>query len=232
MIAFEGLTKKFGRLQALDNVSCTLDKGQVVSLLGPNGSGKTTLIKTILGLVIPDKGKLYYNGQHIHKHHVLREKLGYMPQFGKFPENLVVREVIQLIEKMRAHNGNRDMELYESFSINSMLTKKVKALSGGMKQKLSAHLAFLFNAPVLVLDEPTAGLDPLSAEVLKEKINREKQQGKTILISSHIMPEVDETATHIMYLKDGRLMFFEDKENLKKITGEEKLARAIAKKLS
>lgn len=233
MIAFENLTKKFGRIYALEGVSCALHTGQVVSLLGPNGSGKTTLIKIILGLVLPDKGKLFYDGNEVHKHHLLRKQLGYMPQFGKFPENLKVAEVIQLIEKMRPHNENeKDTDLYNSFGIAQMKDKRIKALSGGMKQKLSAHLAFLFSPPVLVLDEPTAGLDPLSAEILKEKIINEKQKGKTILISNHIMPEVEETATHIMYLKEGRMMFFEDKGILKESTGEERLAKAIAKKIA
>lgn len=231
MIAFENLTKKFGRICALDNVSCTLQKGQVVSLLGPNGSGKTTLIKIILGLILADKGKLYFENKEVHKHHLLRAQLGYMPQFGKFPENLKVCEVINLVEKMRPGNENgTDMDLYKGFGVAAMSEKKIKALSGGMKQKLSAHLAFLFNPPVLILDEPTAGLDPISAEILKEKILHEKQKGKTILLSNHIMPEVEETATHIIYLKEGKLVFFEDKNTLKETTGEEKLVKAITQK--
>ncbi|MDL5051461.1 ATP-binding cassette domain-containing protein [Oscillatoria amoena NRMC-F 0135] len=154
-----------------------------------------------------------------------------MPQFGKFPENLKVCEVINLVEKMRPGNENgTDMDLYKGFGVAAMSEKKIKALSGGMKQKLSAHLAFLFNPPVLILDEPTAGLDPISAEILKEKILHEKQKGKTILLSNHIMPEVEETATHIIYLKEGKLVFFEDKNTLKETTGEEKLVKAITQK--
>ena len=119
-------------------------------------------------------------------------------------------------------------ELMYLFKLNQLFDKKMRTLSGGTTQKVSATLAFLFNPDVLILDEPTAGLDPLSAEILKEKIIKEKQNGKLILITSHMLSELDDLITQIVYMQDGTIKFHKDINVLRKETGEEKISKAIS----
>jgi len=119
--------------------------------------------------------------------------------------------------------------LLKEYELYSMFEKPMRTLSGGTRQKVSAAIAFLFNPPVLILDEPTAGLDPLSSEMLKEKILREKKKGKLILITSHILSDLDELTTHVMYLQEGKMQFLKNIETLREDTGEIKLGKAIAR---
>jgi Cu-processing system ATP-binding protein len=230
MIRIEQLSKKFRRLKALDNVSVTMQKGQVVSLIGPNGSGKTTLIKCILGMVRPDAGKIWLNDQLIAKDHTCRNLIGYMPQIGRYPDNMNTGQLFSMMQHIRNVPGNAtDKTLYEQFELEKIYTKPLRSLSGGTRQKVSAALAFLFDPPVLILDEPTAGLDPLSAELLKNKIIAEKKKNKLILITSHILSDLDEMTSHVMYMQEGQLQFFRDIEALQEETGELRLGKAIAR---
>ena len=121
-----------------------------------------------------------------------------------------------------------DEHLINAFGLPEILDKKMSTLSGGTTQKVSASLAFLFNPSILILDEPTAGLDPLSSEILKEKILHEKRKHKLILITSHILSDLDELTTHVMYLQEGKMIFLKDIETLRRETGEDKLVKAIA----
>jgi Cu-processing system ATP-binding protein len=121
-----------------------------------------------------------------------------------------------------------DEELINEFGLDKLLEKRMGTLSGGTRQKVSASLAFLFNPDVLILDEPTAGLDPVASEILKEKISREKKKGKLILITSHILSELDDLVTHIIFMQDGKLKFHKPIETLRSETGELKLSKAIA----
>ncbi|MBN8682891.1 MAG: ABC transporter ATP-binding protein [Chitinophagales bacterium] len=228
MLTINNLTKSFGRFRALDNVSVQLDEGQVVALIGPNGSGKTTLLKCILGLVIPDSGDIQLKGQNVLYHWGYRRSIGYMPQIGRYPDNMRVRQVFEVIREIRNSDETPDTELMEAFGVPQFENKMMRTLSGGTRQKVSACLAFLFNPPVLILDEPTAGLDPLSVEILKDKIQREKQKGKLILITSHILSDLDELTTHVLYLMDGKIRVHQSMDALKAETGEGKLNRAIA----
>jgi Cu-processing system ATP-binding protein len=116
----------------------------------------------------------------------------------------------------------------EEFGLNLLLNKRMRTLSGGTRQKVSASLAFLFDPDVLILDEPTAGLDPVASEKLKEKIILEKSKGKLILITSHVLSELDELITHVTYMQEGNLLFHKKWDDLQKDTGEQKLSRAIA----
>ncbi|MGY4384830.1 Cu-processing system ATP-binding protein [Pedobacter sp. UYP24] len=230
MIVTEDIVKRFGSLRALYGVSLTFSRGECVALLGPNGSGKTTLIKSILGMVVPDSGTINFNGESISNKWSYREKLGYMPQIGRYPENMTITNVINMMKDIRKdHKIKLDEELIESFGLNNMLQKKMRTLSGGTTQKVSASLAFLFNPDVMILDEPTAGLDPLAAEVLKQKILKEKQNGKLIIITSHVLSELDDLITEVVYMQDGNLIFHKKLAALKEETGEEKLSNAITK---
>jgi Cu-processing system ATP-binding protein len=227
MIRIDHLGKRFRKLQALDDINAEFRKGQVISLIGPNGSGKTTLIKSILGLVTPDRGTISFNGESIKGSVDYRRKIGYMPQIGHYPENMRIGQVFGMIRELR--KGEKlDEELYYRFKLDTLLDKSMRSLSGGTRQKVSAALAFLFDADVLILDEPTAGLDPLATEILKEKIIAEKQKGKLILITSHVLSDLEDLTTDILYLQDGKLDFFQSTGQLFEQTGEQRLSKAIA----
>lgn len=229
MISVNNINKTFGKLQALNNISLTCSDGQTISLIGPNGSGKTTFIKCLLGMVVPDSGKIYFDNHEIKNQWQYRSQVGYMPQIGKYPDNMTIAQIFDMMLDLRKKNWvDADTELVNALGINLIFSKRMRTLSGGTRQKVSAALAFLFNPQVLILDEPTAGLDPLSSEILKEKIRKEKEKGKLILITSHILSDLDDLVTEIIYLQDGNLLFHKNISQLRIETGEEKLSRVIA----
>ena len=229
MISIEHINKRFKKLNALIDVSAQFEKGQVVSLIGPNGSGKTTLIKCILGMVRSTSGKIFVDGQLINGDPSYRGKIGYMPQIGRDPDNMKVGQLFSMMKNIRnIGDDDLDNDLIVRFNLVSLFDKPMRTLSGGTRQKVSAALAFYFHSDILILDEPTAGLDPLSSEVLKEKIIAEKKRNKLILITSHILSELDELTTHVMYLQEGRVQFFKGIEALREETGELKLGKAVA----
>ena len=228
MIKIENINKRFKKLQALADINAEFNKGQVISLIGPNGSGKTTLIKSILGLVKPDSGKIIFNGTPIDETVEYRKDIGYMPQIGRYPDNMKIGQLFSMIKNIRSTETQLDEELYYKFKLDTLTEKSMRSLSGGTRQKVSAALAFLFDPNILILDEPTAGLDPLSSEILKEKIISEKEKGKLILITSHILSDLEELTTDVLYLQDGREVFFKPLGDLKQETGEERLSKAIA----
>jgi len=230
MIRIENISKRFKKLQALNNISALLNEGQVVSLIGPNGSGKTTLIKCILGMVKSDSGHIYVNGMQINGDPAYKSDIGYMPQIGRYPDNMKVGQLFSMMKNIRVvPETQHDTDLLVKLNLVSIFDKPMRTLSGGTRQKVSAALAFYFNPKILILDEPTAGLDPLSSEILKEKILQEKRKNKLVLITSHILSDLDELTTHVMYMQEGNMMFLKDIANLKKETDEEKLGKAIAK---
>lgn len=231
MILFNNIVKSFGKLKVLQNVSVSLEKGQSVAIIGPNGSGKTTLIKSLLGMVIPDSGQIYVDTLNTRNDYTYRSKIGYMPQIGHYPPNLRIRQLFEMMTDIRAdkkHSVEIDEELIEAFRLKDIFEKPLGTLSGGTKQKVSAALAFLFNPEILILDEPTAGLDPLACEILKEKIRRENLKGKLVIITSHILSDLEELATHILYIQEGQIQFFKALESLQEDTGEIKLNKIIA----
>jgi Cu-processing system ATP-binding protein len=229
MIRIEHINKRFKRLNALVDVSAKFEKGQVVSLIGPNGSGKTTLIKCILGMVKSTSGKIFIDGQLINGDPSYREKIGYMPQIGRYPDNMKIGQLFSMMKNIRnVQDDDLDNDLIVKFNLVSLFDKPMRTLSGGTRQKVSAALAFYFHSDILILDEPTAGLDPLSSETLKEKIIAEKKRNKLILITSHILSELDELTTNVMYLQEGRVQFFKGIEALREETGELKLGKAVA----
>ena len=230
MITISHVSKRFKKLQALNDVSAVFDKGQVISLIGPNASGKTTLIKSILGIVRPDSGEIHVNNKRVADNPAYRSDVGYMPQIGRYPDNMKVGQLFEMMKKIRNMSDSAiDTELLESFNIQNIFNKPMRTLSGGTRQKISAALAFLFSPSILILDEPTAGLDPLSSEILKEKITAEKKKNKLVLITSHVLSDLDELTTHIMYLQEGKLQFLKDLSTLQEETGEIKLSKAIAR---
>lgn len=181
-------------------------------------------------MVVPDNGFITFNGKNILHDWLYREFIGYMPQIGRYPENMTIGQVLDMMKDIRKKNKSAqlDEELVHAFELNGLLGKRMRTLSGGTTQKVSAALAFLFNPDVLILDEPTAGLDPLASQILKEKIVKEKQNGKLVLVTSHILSELDDLVTQVIYMQDGSLVFHKTIESLRADTGEHKLAKAIA----
>jgi len=231
MIEISGLKKRYGRLTVLDGLDLEIRPGAVTAVLGPNGAGKTTLIKSILGLVRPEGGEIRFGGKVLGGSSEYRRRIGYMPQIPRYPENLKVGEIISMIRDLRGNPEEVDEELAIAFDLSREMDKPFKALSGGTRQKVSAVLAFLFRAELLILDEPTAGLDPISSSRLKDKVARERDAGRTIILTSHIMSEVEELADRVVYLLDGRIHFDVEVADFVAMSGETNLERAIARQL-
>ncbi|MFE3870143.1 ABC transporter ATP-binding protein [Flavobacterium sp. ZS1P70] len=229
MIEIKNLNKKFGKLEVLSDVNLTFKKGECIALIGPNGCGKTTLIKSILGMVIPTKGDVLFNQKSILKEYLYREQIGYMPQIGRYPDYMTIGQIIEMIKKIRNSNQTLDEDLLKAFDLEKIFDKQMRTLSGGTTQKVSATLAFLFDPEVLILDEPTAGLDPLASEILKDKIIKEKEKGKLILITSHLLSELDDMITQIIFMQDGKVYFHKTIADLLESTKEQKISKAIAK---
>ncbi len=227
MIEISEIAKKFGKLSVLNDINLHLSKGQCIALIGPNGCGKTTLIKCILGMVLPNKGEILFQEKSIFKDIAYRSKIGYMPQIGRYPENMSIGQIINMVKAIRNSNEALDTDLYEQFEIEKLVHKNMNTLSGGTTQKVSATLAFLFNPDVLILDEPTAGLDPLASEILKEKIIKERSKGKLILITSHLLSELDDMVSEIIFMQEGSLVFHKSVDELKKETQVDKISQAI-----
>lgn len=231
MIEIQQLRKTFGKLTVLDGLDLTIKEGGIFAVLGPNGSGKTTLIKCILGMVIPQKGSIVFDNEQIIGKSDYRNKINYMPQIANFPANLTVIELIEMVKNLRPKEAN-ETELVSLFGIEPFLNKKLGNLSGGTKQKVNIILAFMFESDLIILDEPTTGLDPIALIHLKELIQNAKKQGKTVLVTTHIMSLVDEIADEIVFLLDGKIYFKGSVPVLKEQTGEKDLEHAIANLLT
>ncbi|MFY0653234.1 MAG: ABC transporter ATP-binding protein [Cyclobacteriaceae bacterium] len=228
MIEILDIHKQFGTVKVLNGVSFNLDRPSVIAVLGPNGSGKTTILKTILGMVIPQSGDILFEGTSLLKQSDYRKRIGYLPQIAQFPDNLTVSELIQMIKNIRNMPAN-EQDIIELFGVEKFLNKKLSNLSGGTKQKVNIVLTFMFDSPLYILDEPTAGLDPVSLIHLKELIQREMDKGKTLLVTTHIMSLVEELADEIIFLLEGKIYFQGSVEALEKQTGQTDLEHAIAK---
>ena len=228
MIEIKGIKKSFGKLEVLKGFDISMSKGNITAVLGPNGSGKTTLIKSILGLVIPSAGEIFFDGMSIVKDWEYRRKIGYLPQIARFPENLKVKELFKLIEDIRGENGNSE-DLIMKFDLDGFLNKKLRQLSGGTRQKVNIVLTFMFECPVYILDEPTSGLDPIALIRLKDLILEKKKQGKTFLVTTHIMNLVEEMADELIFLLEGHIYFRGTYSEMMEEQKEENLERAIAK---
>ncbi|MCR4416186.1 MAG: ABC transporter ATP-binding protein [Ignavibacteria bacterium] len=229
MITLYNIIKRYGKLEVLKGIDLNFSKGKISAIVGPNGSGKTTIIKIILGLVKPDYGKVIIDSKQINGNFLYRENIGYMPQVASFPENLTVLEVLSMIKDLRNRNDNPEENLIKEFELTGELTKPIKTLSGGNKQKLSAVISLMFDPDILIFDEPTAGLDPVVSSRFKDIVRNEKNRGKTIILTSHIMSEIEELADEIIFLLDGKIYYKGSLENLLLEKGEIKLEKAVAK---
>lgn len=227
MIEIKGIKKNFGKLEVLKGFDFSLSKGKITAILGPNGSGKTTFIKSILGLVIPTIGEIQYEGKSIYNGWAYRKHIGYLPQIARFPENLKVKEIFKLIEDVRGEIGNAE-KLIDVFGLQEFLNKRLRQLSGGTRQKVNLVLTFMFDCPIYILDEPTSGLDPIALIRLKDLFKEKKAQGKTFLVTTHIMSLVEEIADELIFLLEGKVYFNGTYQEMLEAEKEENLERAIA----
>lgn len=228
MIEVQNLTKKFDRFTALENLNLSFTDGKSIALIGPNGCGKTTLIKSILGLNVIETGDILVDGKSVKDDYLYRREIGYMPQIGRYPENMTIGQTIKMIKDTRKISETQlDTELLESFELEKMFEKKMGNLSGGTTQKVSAVLAFMFDPKIIILDEPTAGLDPLSSEILKEKIIKEKNKGKLIIITSHLLSELDDMVSEIVFINEGKVIVQQSVTDLMTERKSEKISESI-----
>lgn len=229
MIQIENLYKSFGSLDVLKGMNLNIPKGQATGIVGPNGSGKTTLIKSILGLVKPDSGTIYVNDVKLNGNWLYRQDIGYMPQVARYPENMKVNELLEFIKGLRKQDPVFENELIEQFNLGPELEKSLRVLSGGNRQKVGATLAMMFNPKLLFFDEPTAGLDPQASYKFKKRVKSEKNNGKTVLITSHIMSELEQLVDYVVFILDGKIRYYGSMENLLEENKEERLEAAIAR---
>jgi Cu-processing system ATP-binding protein len=167
-------------------------------------------------------------GENIKGKWAYRDQIDYLPQIARFPENLKVSELLRMVKDLRSRDAN-DKKLIEFFELEPFLDQRLGNLSGGTRQKVNIVQAFMYDSPLMILDEPTAGLDPVAMIRLKELINHEKAKGKTILITTHIMSFVEEMADEIVFLLEGHIHFRGSLQTLKTQYQESNLERAIAK---
>lgn len=229
MIHLRGLRKRFGSLEVLKGIDLRVRKGVVTAVLGPNGSGKTTLIKSILGLVRPDSGSIEIADEVLNGEWGYRSNIGYMPQIVRFPENLSGIELAAMLSDLRgAQQANPDEELLSVLGVSEDFGRPFRQLSGGTRQKVNAALAFRFRPDLMILDEPTAGLDPVASRQLRNKVRTETERGCTFLITSHDMAYVDAISDDVAFLLDGTIRYHGSVSDLKERTGQSTLEEAVA----
>lgn len=216
MISVEHITKHYGKFTAVNDVSFTVNKGEVFAFLGPNGSGKTTTMKTIVGLTIPTEGRVFINGIDFYrKPKVAKQFMSYLPQRVIFPENLTAREVVRFYGSMRKLSKEFADKALADATFNGFSDKVVSEFSGGMIQRLGLAVVAMPDAPVLLLDEPTANLDPQGVKRFREFVLEQKARGKTIIFSTHLLAEVEQLADRVGIFVNGKLAALESVGNLK-----------------
>lgn len=206
VIEIHNLTKDFGNNKGVFDLSFSLKQGEIVGFLGSNGAGKTTTIRHLMGFTKPDNGSVrIVNMDCFTNAYLVQEKIGYLPGEIAFIDNMTGEEFIRFMADMK---NIKDLqyakELIAYFDIDTKV--KIKKMSKGMKQKIGLIIAFMQDTPILILDEPTTGLDPLMQTKFVDLIKKEKSKGKTILMSSHIFEEIENTCERIVMIKDGRLV--------------------------
>jgi Cu-processing system ATP-binding protein len=227
MIEIRGLNKYYNRNHILKDISLDIKEPGIYAVLGPNGSGKTTLLKSIIGLVLPKEGEVRVNETRVQDTHLYRKDISYLPQIARFPDNLRVYELIRLIKDIRNQDGD-ERPLIDLFQLQPEMKKRLGNLSGGTRQKVNMVLGFLFDTPIIILDEPTVSLDPVALAKFKTLISEKKKQGKIILYTTHIMSLVEEFSDRIILLMEGRIIFKGRLAEILTESGRDSLENAIA----
>ena len=215
VIEIRQLTKDYGNNRGIFDVSLSVKKGEVFGFLGPNGAGKSTTIRHLMGFIQADQGSCQINGLDCLRDHArIQQALGYLPGEIAFMDDMTGLEFIKFMAKMKGMTDlTKAYELMERFELNPQ--GKIKKMSKGMKQKIGIICAFMHDPELLILDEPSSGLDPLMQNRFIELVLEAKQRGKTIFMSSHIFEEIERTCDRTAMIKDGRLISIEELQTLK-----------------
>jgi ABC-2 type transport system ATP-binding protein len=219
MIELRNVTKKFGNLTAVDNISMTVPPGEFFGFLGPNGAGKTTTIKMMAGLFAPTSGQILINGFDVVQNPI-EAKLwtSYVPDQPFLYDKLTGREFLYFIGglyKMKKREVARKIEeVIEHFEIGEWVDKRTEDYSQGMRQRVTIAAAFVHEPKVLIIDEPMVGLDPRSAKIVRETLHKMSANGVSIFMSTHSLPMAEELCDRVGFIKDGRLVFLGTKEDL------------------
>jgi len=211
MLKIENLKKTYGKVSALDGLNMNIGESSLYGFVGPNGAGKTTTIKIITGLLLPSSGTVTVNGvDAVREPEKLKESIGYVPDFFGVYDNLKVSEYMEFFASCYGLDGlkarKRYMELLGQVGLDEKVDFYVDGLSRGMKQKLCLARALIHNPSLLIMDEPTSGLDPRTRYEFKEILKELREQGKTVLISSHILSELSEICTDIGIIEQGKIV--------------------------
>ena len=207
MIRFERLTKRFGAHTAVEAVDFSVEPGEAVALLGPNGSGKTTTLKAAAGLVRPTSGRVLVGHPAADPSTpAARSSISYLPQRVSFPESLTGAEVVEFYRRLRGSSPEKTKEVLRMASLNGASGRPLSTYSGGMVQRLGLAVAALPDAPVMLLDEPTAALDPDGLCAFYGLVERRRGDGRTLLFSSHQLGDVERLADRFLLLIEGRLV--------------------------
>lgn len=216
MIRVEHLTKRYGAFTAIDDVSFRVNRGEVFALLGPNGSGKTTTMKTIVGLCVPTTGRVQIGDLDVRMHpKEARTQVSYLPQRVVFPESLTARELIRFYGAMRKLPKDLADRCLAEAKFNGASDKLVGEFSGGMVQRLGLAIVAMPDAPVLLLDEPTASLDPQGVKRFRDFVLEQKAKGKTIIFSTHLLAEAEQLADRVGIFVSGKLVAQESIDTLR-----------------
>ena len=211
----------------LKGIELEIMPGKITAILGTNGSGKTTLIKSILGMVIPDEGEILIKQESIKNQWNYLSEISYLPQIARLPENLLATELISMIKDLRNESTDEN-HLIKIFELEECLEKRLRNLSGGTRQKVNVVLSFMYDSPLIIMDEPTVGLDPVALLHLKELIRVERAKGKTLLFTTHIISLVEELADEIIFLLEGKIYFKGEPEEMKSKHDPTSLEKSIA----
>ncbi len=207
MIRVEGLTKAYGAVRAVNGLDLAVQAGEVVALLGPNGAGKSTTLKVLVGLVRPSGGRVLLGGlDPARDPRAARRLVGYLPQRVDFHDNLSAFEVLAFFARLRGVAADTLAPLLARVGLATAAHRRTDGFSGGMLQRLGLAIALLGDPPILILDEPTVGLDPEGALLFKEIIRERHAAGATVLVSSHLLNETQALTSHVAICLDGRVV--------------------------
>ena len=215
IIETDELTKHYGVCRGIEDLDLRVDAGEVFGFLGPNGAGKTTTIRLLLGLIRPTRGRMRICNMPIDfRSFSYKKNIGYLPGEVGLPGYLTGGEFLARMASLRGGASNKLEHLAQRLDLD--LSTKIKSLSHGTRQKLAIAQAFMHNAPLLILDEPTTGLDPLTQQVFYELVCEERDRGTAVFLSSHVLSEVDRVCSRVGIIRQGRLVTVERIDDLKK----------------
>ncbi len=219
IIVIDQLKKSYGKIQAVNGISMSVEQGEIFGFLGPNGAGKTTTIRCMLDVIRPTRGTIRVLGLDAQRDKLeLHQHIGYLPGDVHLPGQMTGKQIINYFSRLQGSEPVLLKDLVARFDVE--MKRPLKGYSKGMRQKIGIVLAFMCDPQVLILDEPTSGLDPLLQKVFNEFLLEEQARGKTIFMSSHIMSEVEKVCHRIAVIRKGELVTVEEVETLREKAGQ------------